>query len=76
MTSSGDLQRRPSIRADEAGTRLSRGSHVPLYYQLAVILENRVEAGRYPPENISHPITICAPSSKYPVPSCAPLSQS
>jgi len=49
MTSSGDLPRRPSIRAGETGTRLSRGSHVPLYYQLAVILENRVEAGRYLP---------------------------
>lgn len=29
--------------------RLSKASHVPLYYQLAVVLENRVEAGDYAP---------------------------
>ncbi|MFN8132189.1 MAG: GntR family transcriptional regulator [Solirubrobacteraceae bacterium] len=29
--------------------RLSKASHVPLYYQLAVILENRVESGDYAP---------------------------
>jgi GntR family transcriptional regulator len=30
-------------------SRVSKASHVPLYYQLAVILENRVEAGDYDP---------------------------
>ena len=42
--------RRPSLDQPVAGVaRLSKTSHVPLYYQLAVILENRVAAGDYAP---------------------------
>jgi len=39
---------RTSLDLPTAGvTGLKRASHVPLYYQLAVILENRMEAGDY-----------------------------
>jgi GntR family transcriptional regulator len=41
--------RRPSPGSPRDAERLSRTSYVPLYYQLAVILEERIESGEYAP---------------------------